>query len=221
MSSLAWAVVVARVGNGAKSRLSPVLDASQRHELALAMLADVLSVCTAYPRFTGVLAVVDDAAAAFVARSPGAVVLPDDATDMNRAVALGVSAATDRRAETVLVLPGDLPLVSASDFDALLSAADGDRTIVVGASRDGQGTNALLLRPPDVILPAFGPPSVARHVRLALAAGASPRVVHDLGLSVDVDTPRDLAMLADLPVGSHTAHWLAVNEIAEGLASAT
>jgi 2-phospho-L-lactate guanylyltransferase len=140
---------------------------------------------------------------------------------MNVAVACGISAATARHAETVLVLPGDIPLVTAEDFDALLRAADGDRAVAIGASRDGQGTNALLLRPPDVIRPAFGPPSVERHVGLALAADASPRVVADLGLSVDVDTPGDLAMLADLPVGKHTAEWLASNALPRRLASAT
>ena len=46
------------------------------------------------------------------------------------------------------------------------------RAVVIGSSHDGRGTNALLLRPPDVIAPAFGPPSVGRHVQLGLAAGA-------------------------------------------------
>ena len=56
-----WAVVVARVANGAKSRLSPALDATQRRELALAMLADVLHVCAqARATLDGVVAVVDD-----------------------------------------------------------------------------------------------------------------------------------------------------------------
>jgi 2-phospho-L-lactate guanylyltransferase len=66
---------------------------------------------------------------------------------------------------------------------------------VVAASRDEEGTNALLLRPPDVIAPAFGPPSVARHIQAGLAAGAVTLVRSALGLSLDVDTPADLAAL--------------------------
>jgi 2-phospho-L-lactate/phosphoenolpyruvate guanylyltransferase len=76
---------------------------------------------------------------------------------------------------------------------------------VVAASRDRQGTNALLLRPPDVIAPAFGPPSVVRHFAAGRAAGALARLVTRLGLSHDVDTPADLASLLDAPVGDHTA----------------
>jgi 2-phospho-L-lactate guanylyltransferase len=125
---------------------------------------------------------------------------------MNAAVATGLAAARTVGARTVIVLPGDIPLLSEGDLRALIQAAGhAHRAVVVGASRDGGGTNALLLRPPDVIAPAFGPPSVDRHLRAGQAAGAKTKVEHNLGLSHDVDTPEDLAALADLPVGQNTA----------------
>ena len=62
--------------------------------------------------------------------------------------------------------------------------------------RHGTGTNALLLTPPDVMAPAFGEGSFARHAALARARPArrcrSP-TCRSLGL--DVDTPDDLAAL--------------------------
>jgi 2-phospho-L-lactate guanylyltransferase len=95
------------------------------------------------------------------------------------------------------VLPGDVPLLSSRDLEQLVAAAeDQPRAVVIGASRDGLGTNALLLRPLDVIAPAFGPPSVERHVRLGRGAGAFTCVVSGLDLALDVDTPADLATLA-------------------------
>jgi 2-phospho-L-lactate guanylyltransferase len=206
-----WAVVVARVGHGAKSRLAGVLDADQRRLLALAMLDDVLHVCTApAAQFHGTVAVVDDPAAMRVAECRGALAVLDSGRDMNHAASVGVHTAQRLGATTVLVLPGDIPLVSPADLNALLAAAaDAARTVVVGASRDGEGTNALLLRPPEVIAPAFGPPSVGRHLHLAERAGAITRVMPNLGLALDVDTPADLAALADLPVGPATAGFLA------------
>lgn len=207
-----WAVVVARVRRDPKSRLAPVLDDDQRRALATAMLADVLRVCTspAAP-LDSVLAVTDSPAAASLAESFCALAVPDTGGDMNLAARAGLHAVQQHGATTAIVLPGDIPLLHTSDLEGLLAAAAPGqaRAVVIGASRDGQGTNALLLRPPDVIQPAFGPPSVERHVQLAHDAGAHTRVLADLGLALDVDTPADLCLLADLPVGPHTSDFLA------------
>jgi 2-phospho-L-lactate guanylyltransferase len=196
MTEAVWAVVVCRVGHGAKSRLASVLDAAERRRLALSMLQDVLEVCDrARPDvLSGTLAVVDEPAARWTAERAGAVAIEDHAPgDMNRAARLGITAARQRGATTVIVLPGDIPFVTVADLERLIDAA-GTATpaVVVGASRDGRGTNALLLRPPNVIAPAFGPPSVERHLAAGLAAGARARKVTDLGLALDVDTPMDL-----------------------------
>src|SRR6202035_2362129 len=86
----AWAVVVARVGDRAKSRLAGALDPLQRTELALAMLADVLDVCLC-SGLAGTVAVVDTPAARIVAEARGALVISDSgAGDMNAAVDAGV-----------------------------------------------------------------------------------------------------------------------------------
>jgi 2-phospho-L-lactate guanylyltransferase len=206
-----WAVIVARVANGAKSRLAAALDVDQRRALALAMLSDVVDVCVgARPLLAGVVAVVDDAAAQRAAERAGAFVVRDPRPgDMNAAVRRGLQTVQHLGARTAIVLPGDVPRITADDLAELLAAADGAaRAVIVGASRDCQGTNALLLRPADVIEPAFGPPSVDRHVRAGLAAHAFARVQYNLGLALDVDTPADLAMLCELAVGPHTAALL-------------
>src|SRR5690242_19494041 len=135
-----WAVVVARVAHGAKSRLTPALDATQRRELALAMLGDVLTVC-ADARFllSGVVAVVDDRAARAQAEHFGALVVDDLAPgEMNIAVRLGLDTVKRLGAKTAIVLPGDVPQITAADLETLLgAAADATRAVVVGASRDG------------------------------------------------------------------------------------
>jgi 2-phospho-L-lactate guanylyltransferase len=203
-----WAIILARVGNHAKSRLASALGPDQRRRLALAMLGDVVAVCSqARGLLDGVLAVVDEPAARLVAEHAGALVLDDPTPgDMNVAAVRGIQAAHQYGAQTVIVLPGDVPLISRHDLATLAnSAGDAPRAVIIGASRDGMGTNALLLRPPRIIDPAFGPPSVGRHVRAGLAAGAVTHVDSKLGLSLDVDTPAELAALADAPVGPRTA----------------
>jgi 2-phospho-L-lactate guanylyltransferase len=77
--------------------------------------------------------------------------------------------------------------------------------IVIVPDRHGQGTNALLLSPPDVMTPAFGEGSFARHAALARAAGAAPRVVDVPSLGLDIDTADDLAALRRAPgIGPRT-----------------
>ena len=99
-----------------------------------------------------------------------------------------------------------MPLITLEDFDVLLDAAgSAPRAVVVGASHDGQGTNALLLRPPDVIASTFGPPSLHRHAQAGLDAGALTLVRHELGVSHDIDTPHDLRALRDSSPGPRTA----------------
>jgi 2-phospho-L-lactate guanylyltransferase len=212
MADKVWAVILTRAGNRAKSRLASALDSAERRALVLAMFSDVVATCVrSNDVLAGTVAVVDAPFACWTAARPGAVVVDDPGLgDMNSAAVAGVCAARRRGATTAIVLPGDIPLVSARDIESLVAAAATyQRAVVIGASRDGQGTNALLLRPPDVILPGFGPPSVDRHVRLAVASGAMVRVARDLGLALDVDTPADLEALYDAPVGPATSAFLA------------
>jgi 2-phospho-L-lactate/phosphoenolpyruvate guanylyltransferase len=207
-----WAVIVARVGNGAKSRLAGALGTSQRRDLALAMLADVVDVCVqARGVVASTLAVVDAPDARLTVERGGALAVLDPGPgDMNAAVVAGLRAARERGATTALVVPGDVPLIAASDFEAMLEACgSAPRAVIVAASHDGEGTNALLLRPPDVIVPGFGPPSLQRHVQAGFAAGALTLVRFDLRLALDIDTPADLATLQSSHPGQHTAAALA------------
>jgi 2-phospho-L-lactate guanylyltransferase len=66
---------------------------------------------------------------------------------------------------------------------------------VIVPDRHGSGTNALLLAPPDVIEPAFGPDSARRHRERAAAAGAHCQLAHPRSLLLDVDTASDLDAL--------------------------
>ncbi len=63
--------------------------------------------------------------------------------------------------------------------------------------RHGTGTNALLLTPPEAITPAFGKDSCNRHGALADEAGVGWTIERVPSLMLDVDTPEDLAVLAE------------------------
>ena len=132
----------------------------------------------------------------------GARVVPDPGTGLNAAIRQGTEAAREDGAAAALILPADLPLLSVESLDRLLDAADaalaagsGRPLVVISPSDARNGTNGLLLSPPDVIRPSFGIASFEAHVREARDAGTSLQVVPDPGLGFDLDTPEDFERL--------------------------
>jgi 2-phospho-L-lactate guanylyltransferase len=203
-----WALVIARTGGNAKSRLSPVLGVSERAELALAMLVDVLAGCAGV-RLSMILAVVDTPIGRAVAEARGAWALLDPGGGMNAAVEAGLRSAASAGAGTVLVLPGDIPLARPDDLRALLAAAgDSERAVIVAPDRAGVGTNALVVRPPGIIRPVFGPASAARHLAAGRLAGAVVGRAKLPTLGLDIDTPADLAALCEQRPGGATGQAL-------------
>ena len=183
----------------AKQRLRPA--GVDRAELAAAMVGDVLEALGAV---RGLDAVVVVSAQDLAGRPAGTEWVHDPLeVGQSSAAARGVRAAVARGAQRVLLVPGDCPALDPAEVDALLeSAAPG---VVIVPDRHGSGTNALLLDPPAVLTPAFGPGSFARHAALAHAAGATVRVGRLPSLELDVDTPGDLAALRTALAAGHGA----------------
>jgi 2-phospho-L-lactate guanylyltransferase len=77
----------------------------------------------------------------------------------------------------------------------------GTAEVVIVPDRHGTGTNGLLLTPPGVISPSFGPGSCERHIGLAREAGVACRVEPVPSLLLDIDTGADLAALRERLAG--------------------
>jgi 2-phospho-L-lactate/phosphoenolpyruvate guanylyltransferase len=181
----------------AKQRLSGMLGSGSRQALAQAMFSDVLAALRHVPTLDQVAVVTSDAAAEWAARDERVLVLPDRLQEGQSAAAkIGVRHALAAGFERVLLVPGDTPLLDAGELGALLDrvAAQGLGAAIV-PDRHGKGTNALLLSPPDVVEPSFGPGSLERHVAAAAASGVSHVVESMPSLELDVDTPEDLDAL--------------------------
>jgi 2-phospho-L-lactate guanylyltransferase len=181
----------------AKQRLSPGLEPPFRRELAEVMLEDVI-LALAASSVDEVIVVTAGQTSADVARRHGARVVSDGERGHNEAARLGVQEAIRARAERVIMVPGDCPALDPSELDDLLDRPTDAPSLTIVPDRHGTGTNALLIRPPDAIAPAFGPGSAQRHVRLARAAGIAHAVVRVPSLALDIDTPEDLAALSEL-----------------------
>jgi 2-phospho-L-lactate guanylyltransferase len=183
--------------DAAKQRLVHDLSDGTRRALTEAMITDVLIALRRARGIDDVLVVSGEHAAVALAAGYDAAAVIDDPDDAGHSAAAmrGVQAALERGATRVLLVPGDCPGLDPVELDALLARPDRGPEVIVVPDRHGDGTNALLLTPPDVMRPAFGPGSRARHEHLAREAGAAVEAVAVASLGLDLDTLDDLEAL--------------------------
>jgi 2-phospho-L-lactate/phosphoenolpyruvate guanylyltransferase len=203
--SRTWALVPIRGLETAKTRLGEDLDAEERVQLVTGLLRRTLRATRDARAIAGTIVVTMDPEAAGIAKQLRAVGLVERAPGLNAAIEAARSLAVARRATAILVLPADIPSVSAAAIDALLQSAgatpraDVDGLVAIVPDRHGLGTNALLVSPPGAIEPAFGEGSRAAHARRARAAGARFLEL-DGPLAIDLDTAADL-VAAEAAIG--------------------
>jgi 2-phospho-L-lactate guanylyltransferase len=190
----ATAVLPVKRFDAAKQRLAG-LDEERRRELAGAMVADVLEAIGKARAIDRLIVVTGDPLAQELASGAGAEVVPDpeDAGHVEAAQA-GIARAEVEGAERVVLLAGDCPLLDPRELDRLLTGIPGSYVGIV-PDRHGTGTNALLLNPPDAIVPAFGEGSRDRHVEAARQAGVPFGIEELPSIELDLDTPADVIAL--------------------------
>jgi len=183
----------------AKQRLSALLGSGSRQALAQAMFSDVLASLRHVRRLDAIAVVTAEPAAESVVRRTDVHLLHDrEQSGQSAATAIGIAHALEQGFDRALLVPGDTPLLDPNELDAMLERAEGEaRAVTIVPDRHQSGTNALLLSPPTAIDPSFGPGSLERHRAAARKAGVSYRVEAILSLTLDVDTPADLAELAE------------------------
>ena len=195
---MTFAILPMKSPGDGKTRLDGHFSEGERAALATAMFSDVLIALSRATLLTGVIVVSADAAVARTAGLYEASWIDDaGATSHSEAAWLGIQQAIEQGATRALLVPGDCPAITPDEIDLIAATDLGESGVGVLPDRHGSGTNGLLLTPPDAISPAFGPGSRDRHLNLAEVAGANPIVIDSPGFQLDVDTPEDLAALAD------------------------
>lgn len=203
----------------AKQRLSPLLSPTERFALAEAMLQDVLAALDVCRQRDHVALVSGDPRAQRLAQQYefGIIHDPDDPGETG-AIEMATRTAVGRGAEFVMVLPADIPLITAAEIEQIFAAAPPEGT-VLASSASGRGTNAVLQRPPGLFPLRFGNDSFPPHLAAARAAGKPVEVLKLPGIGVDIDEPADLADLLAAPGETRAQHRLHEWRIHERLAA--
>src|SRR5918993_113408 len=186
------AVVPVKDLRGTKSRLAPILDPGARAGLTLYMMGRVVR-AIAEAGVEDVCVVSPDRIVLEEAKRRGATPLVQESRGLNPALEEGRRRALELGAPALLVLPADLPLIDAEDVLAVLKKAGEGPSAVISPDGARAGTNALLMRPPDVLPFAFGPDSFEAHLGAARRRSLQVSLCERLHLAFDLDTAGDLA----------------------------
>ena len=196
---MATRIIVPHRGlEAAKTRLAPILDPEERVMLASQLLQRVLKVSREVSDDVEVIS--PSRPLAEIVEAAGARLAVQRGMGLNEGLDQARSQALLDGIDTLIVLHGDLPNLTATDIETLAGAlpADGGPGVAIAPDRAGTGTNALALRPPGVIPFRFGIGSFAAHAAAVERAGVPCVAVNRGGLAFDLDTPDDLRRWLEL-----------------------
>jgi len=177
----------------AKQRLRPVLQDEARRALAHDMLTHVLATVAESNIADMAVLVSADQVVLQLASLWDFHPLQENAPGYNGSTAQAIAWAQQAGVDAVLILPADLPNLQSADLHGLIALLpDESQAMIIAPDATETGTNALLLHPPHLIPPSFGPDSFNRHCALARSVGVEPTIYRSPTLAHDIDVPADL-----------------------------
>jgi 2-phospho-L-lactate guanylyltransferase len=206
-----WAILPVKEMVGAKQRLAPLLSPEERIALMQVMLRDVLAALSAAQGLAGIALVTLDPWAAALAQEHGARIITEGAREGHTGAVTAAAAVLQAEGvASILTMPGDIPAVKTPEIEALIAAAKASPAFIIAPAHDEQGSNAILMSPPNAVKLRFGEDSYFPHLAAARTAGISPLILHLPGIAMDIDHPADIARFAGMPEAqaTQTLAWL-------------
>ncbi|HCU89276.1 MAG TPA: 2-phospho-L-lactate guanylyltransferase [Gammaproteobacteria bacterium] len=203
-----WAVVPSKQFGVAKRRLAALLSEAERVFLAEVMLNDVLSTLHACSQVNGIIVVSKEPAARRLAERYGATFVLEVQSDLSLAVTQGGAHAAALGAKELLIVPGDVPLVTVQEIEQLICLHGQGRGLTLVPDRSYTGTNGLIVSPINLISFSYGVDSFNLHAEAARAVGSRVQLLELDKLSLDIDTPEDVRALMTYEQTSMTLDYL-------------
>jgi len=175
----------------AKSRLAASLSQHQREKLVLDMFHHVLDVLLASELFEKVSVVSSDLHVLENAFLWGAQGILEEHHGHNQALHDAAQKELLEGATGLLTISADLPLLTTREIRCFYRQSL-QNDVVLAPSRDGTGTNAIVVHPPLAVPYVFGPGSLQRFIDAAKQKHLHYSKFHSLGLALDIDTIDDL-----------------------------
>ena len=178
------------------------------HNWPSAMLRDVLTAAAGVADRLDVFLVTGDPSAQAVAREFKFGVIEDRRNESETAaIEMATAWCEEHGYDTTVVIPGDVPLVTSAELNAVLDAAPPEGALFVPAY-DRRGSNCIVRRPANVIPLRFGNDSFLPHCE-AMRKTRKPLVILELpGIGLDIDQPHELDLLLQREGDTHAQRLL-------------
>ena len=199
-----WAIVPVKPLRRGKSRLTEILSEEERYQLNHHLFIHTIEVLKKVEAISEILVVSRDSDVLTESRGLEVRTVTENGTpELNNALRRASLFSMALSTEGVLIVPADLPLLTADNVRGFINARAPAPTAVISPDRRREGTNMLLIDPPDLITFSFGQASFNRHCGLVEEKGANLVVYENVRIALDLDIPEDYEILkadAVLPV---------------------
>lgn len=190
-----WALIPVKPLGLAKSRLAEALSAEARRELASSLLHRTLDVLSRTTGLDGIAVVSRDPEVAGLTLGRGALPLGERSARLDEIIDGALAELRGRGAAAALIVLSDLPLLGAEDLTEMI-ALGARHEVVLAPDEHDEGTNAMLLRPPDRMRTCFGRRgSFDAHRERAMSLGLDAAVFRAPSVAFDLDTVQGLRRL--------------------------
>lgn len=216
-----FALVPVKKFESSKSRLRAVLSINERIKLSELLLINTISVLKKSSAISNIVVVSSDERAMEIARRTDAKFLKE-AKDrgVNAAIAVADDYSSENRAHATIVIPVDLPLLTATDVNMMCRKAKSpERCLVISPSIRYDGSNALLRKPSRLLKTHYDEDSFNAHIRAATQFGIPIKVVLSQRIMKDLDSIEDIKILMNQRVTNPPVAYLKSKVRASLLAS--
>ena len=188
-----WAVLPVKPLSRGKSRLHGCMKAEEICAFNRCLFEDTFRKLNNCINIDRVLVVSQDEAVLETTRQMGGYALKEERqSSLNAAVSQALEFIMENDPGKVLIIPTDLPWMTAQDLAELLKLRREGEFIAIVPDERQWGTNAILISHPGLLKPQYGRRSFQKHVLQAANRAVELIVWLNKNIQKDLDTPQDL-----------------------------
>lgn len=196
--------------NLSKQRLSTILSREERIRLSLYMLLDVLDVLYRSKNVDTIalLTIKKTQNVLFHLPLEDVSIIEDHGASLNDSIKIAAKWATKHKFSRMMILPLDIPLIKSYDIETTFIKSESLSQGIVISPSYNNGTNLLILTPPNVMPTFYGENSYYKHVSYALEHNLDVIEYYNDRISTDLDTPLDVLVFMEKGYNTKTHYYL-------------